>query len=329
MSPGRVIVPKLSERVDELERQLDALRQTPQDTIADTNIIQINSKGEVEPTTPSVPSLGVAEYLDTFQEPEMPNWLQAPLVHGNGGLGIRFTPTPGKGLVLTNFIGDPLVLLALLVVPEYFEEPYDVSTPEAAAATIAKPLLGYYEAILSVTLAIPMPPTPGTFSSQYGFRLLDTSEFTVDASKPYPGNASEALDVHFCIEKTKLVIEWTGYGAGARATREYNVANKSFWLRIRCFPKSNGDEWQATVFDKPPGEWASQPTGDGGLLSSNVGLGVAESHRLLCASNVRMGLYTRAAGIGKAEREQFLAEELGARINYLRVMPQFLTHANL
>jgi hypothetical protein len=42
-----VLMPGLSGRVDELARQLEELRDAPQDTIADTNTIFINGKGEV------------------------------------------------------------------------------------------------------------------------------------------------------------------------------------------------------------------------------------------------------------------------------------------
>jgi hypothetical protein len=48
MSPGGVILPELSDRVDELERQLAELRDAPQDTIGSTTTEFINAKGEVE-----------------------------------------------------------------------------------------------------------------------------------------------------------------------------------------------------------------------------------------------------------------------------------------
>jgi hypothetical protein len=60
-SPGGVLLPELSDRVDELDRQLRELRDTPQDTIGTTNTIRINAKGEAE-----TPSSGGGEGLNPF-----------------------------------------------------------------------------------------------------------------------------------------------------------------------------------------------------------------------------------------------------------------------
>jgi hypothetical protein len=318
---GGVVLPELSDRVEELERQLRELREQPMDTIGSVNETIINSKGEVEVPTASSE---LFEYATGFEDPAMANWTQSPrillentnpILQSQGGV---WTPTLGTGLLLTR-AQEPVGgenYLALLSFENYFN------------GSINAPRLGAYMAQLKFTFGV----TPAEYkakkltSGSFGLRVLDTAKWSPEA-KPFtafsPADAAPALTARVLItNEGKLQLQLVGYSSESRvvALAAINEAARTFWLTawvvLSRSSGTGGNFWQFAVWDCPPFDYASESRTKSAepLASLAIEFG-AMGHRKSITAGVRMGLIASCEGPA-AQVEKGLAS-----INELRVRP--------